>query len=112
MDIKNYNELEWDKILTENKYIVVNYESTTDCPVCDELIKNFIALSEQSKYRKITFLRINSKSNPIAEEYIRIKKLPFSATFKAGILLECNWIKTEVQLTQMLERLLKFKLKL
>jgi hypothetical protein len=112
MKVHDLKDLDWSQILVENQCVIVSYLSTTNCPICETIDKAFFDLSKGEKYKKIKFLRINSSDNIIAEEYINKKKLPFTAVFKNGFLVECDSIRNESDLTDMLDRLNHFEFKI
>jgi thioredoxin 1 len=112
MEVINSDDIAWDQFFLENEYFVINYHSQIDFPVYHKINETFIQLSKEKKYGKIKFYRIDTNNNPIAEQFMKKRKLPFLATFMQGFLVECNNIETEAELRAMLERLLDFKIKL
>ena len=112
MKIINSDEIEWPKLFLENEFIVVNYQPETDCKGCKEIDALFQELSEDKEFKNVKFLWVDSRNNPIAEQFIKKKQAPFIAVFKEGFLVECNNILDETGLRAMLKRLFSFKIKL
>ncbi|MCW3077385.1 MAG: hypothetical protein JWO32_1994 [Bacteroidetes bacterium] len=112
MEIVNSDDIAWDKLFLQHEYIIVNYHTEIQFPGYNKINKIFGYLSEESEFNKIKFLRIDSHNNPVAEEFLENRKLPFVGTFKGGFLIECNSIESEKSLRDMLIRLLNFKIKL
>lgn len=112
MEIVNSDEIDWPQLFLDNEFIVVNYQPEITCPGCKEINDLFHELSLQKEYSKVKFLWIDSRNNPIAEQFIKKKQTPFIAVFKEGFLVECDNISEEKELRDMLDRLFKFKFKL
>ncbi len=112
MEMIKTEDVSWDELFLEHDYIIVNYHSSAQGTVFDDFNKTFLSLSKKNEYEKVKFLLIDSKNNPIAEEFIQMRKLPFVATFKKGFLVECNTIETEENVRDMLNTLFNFELKL
>lgn len=100
------------KCFWKNEFIVVNYQPEITCPGCKEINDLFQELSIHKDFEKVRFLWVDSRNNPIAEQFIKKKQNAFIATFKEGFLVECNTITDEKQLREMLNRLFAFKFKL
>ena len=112
LSIINSDEIDWKKLYLEHEFIVVNYQPSTDCPGCAEINVLFQRLSEHEDYKKIKFLWVDSRNNPIAEKFIQKRQNAFVAVFKEGFLVECDNVKDEKELRSMLDRLFSFKFKL
>jgi thiol-disulfide isomerase/thioredoxin len=112
MEIINSDKIEWPELFLENKYIVVNYQPQIDCPGCKEMNSLFQKLSDSGEYKDVKFLWVDSRNNPVAEQFIKKKQIPFIAVFKEGFLVECDNISQEQDLRDMLERLFSFKFQL
>lgn len=112
MEIISSDKIKWPAIFLENKFIVVNYQAQTDCPGCKEMNDLFEKLSHDDEFKNVKFLWVDSRNNPIAEQFIKKKQIPFIAVFKEGFLVECNTISDEKSLRDMLGRLFTFKFKL
>jgi len=112
LKIINSDEIDWSKLFLENEFIAVNYQPELDCPGCREVNGLFQRFSEDVEFKKVRFLWVDSRNNPIAEQFIQKKQLPFIAVFKEGFLVECDNISQEDHLRNMLNRLFTFKFKL
>jgi hypothetical protein len=112
MEILNSDQVDWPNLFLENDYIVVNYQPEIDCPGCKEMNFFFEDFARKHLYKNIKFLWIDSRNNPVAEQFIKKRQMPFIAAFKSGFLVECDNISTEKGLRGMIERLFAFKFKL
>lgn len=112
MEIINSDKIEWAKLFLEHEFIVVNYQPEIDCPGCREMNDLFQKLSDTEEFKKVKFLWVDSRNNPVAEQFIKKTQFPFIAVFKEGFLVECNNISDEKGLRGMLNRLFSFKFKL
>jgi hypothetical protein len=112
MKIVNSDRVDWAKLFLDNEFIVVNYQPRADCEGCAEINDLFQELSETREFEKVKFLWVDSRNNPIAEQFIEKKQVPFIAVFKEGFLVECDNISDEKSLRDMLNRLFAFKFKL
>jgi hypothetical protein len=72
----------------------------------------FQTLSNHSDFKKVKFLWVDSRQNPVAEQFIKKKQVPFIAAFKDGFLVECDNISDEAGLRALINRLVAFKFKL
>ncbi|MGZ3904303.1 MAG: hypothetical protein ACXVC6_11445 [Bacteroidia bacterium] len=112
MEIINSDKVDWANLFLENQFIVVNYQPQIDCPGCGEINKLFQKLSGEEEFKKVKFLWVDSRNNPVAEQFIKKRQIPFIAAFKEGFLVECDNISDEQSLRNMLNRLFSFKFKL
>src|SRR5688500_12994632 len=112
LSIVSSDDLDWQKLYLENEFIVVNYQPSVDCSGCEEINRLFQTLTEHDDYKKVKFLWVDSRNNPIAEQFISKRQSAFIAVFKEGFLVECDNVKNEEELRNMLDRLFNFKLKL
>lgn len=112
MKIINSDDIEWPELFLENEFIVVNYQPEIDCPGCKEMNDLFQDLSAHKDFDKVKFLWVDSRNNPIAEQFIKKRQTAFIAVFKEGFLVECNNVSDEKELRAMLSRLFEFKFKL
>ncbi len=112
MKIINSDKVNWPKLFLENEFIVVNYQPEVDCSGCAEMNNLFQKMSDTHEFDDIKFLWIDSRNNPVAEQFIKKRQLPFIAVFKEGFLVECDNISDEKGLRAMLKRLFSFKFKL
>ena len=72
----------------------------------------FQDLAQHADFENVKFLWVDSRNNPIAEQFIAKRQTPFIAVFKEGFLVECDNVSDEKGLRDMLQRLFEFKFKL
>jgi hypothetical protein len=80
--------------------------------MCGEINELFQRLDKHEDYKNVKFLWADSRTNPVAEQFIEKIQAPFMAAFKEGFLVECKAVSTESELNKMIERLFTFKFKL
>ena len=112
MKLINSDKVDWANLFLDNEYIIVNYQAQTECPGCKEMTDLFQTLSNHSDFKKVKFLWVDSRQNPVAEQFIKKKQVPFIAAFKDGFLVECDNISDEAGLRALINRLVAFKFKL
>lgn len=112
MEIINSDIVDWPGLFLKHQYIIVNYQPELQCKGCKEMNDLFQELSNQDEFKNIEFLWVDSRNNPIAEQFIKKRQMPFIAAFKEGFLVECNNVSDEKELRLMLDRLFNFKFKL
>ena len=112
MEITNSDKIDWPNLFLENKFIVINYQPEIDCKGCKEMNALFEKLSADQEFKMVKFLWVDSRNNPIAEQFIKKKQEPFIAVFKEGFLVQCDNISEEKDLRDMLNNLFEFKFKL
>ncbi len=112
LTIISSDDIDWKKLYSDHEFIVVNYQPSIDCKGCAEINILFQQLSEHEDYKKIKFLWVDSRNNPIAEKFIQKRQNAFIAVFKEGFLVECDNVRNEKELKSMLDRLFTFKFKL
>jgi hypothetical protein len=95
MEIINSDEIDWPELFLDNEFIVVNYQPSVDCLGCAEMNALFEKLSHDPEYGQVKFLWVDSRNNPIAEQFIKKRQTPFIAVFKEGFLVECDNISEE-----------------
>lgn len=112
LEIINSDKIDWAQLFLENEFIVVNYQAQADCVGCKEMTELFQKLSETDEFKKVKFLWVDSRNNPIAEQFIKKRQVPFIAVFKEGFLVECDNVSNEKELRAMLNRLFAHTFKL
>lgn len=110
MQIISSDKIDWSKVFKENKLIVVNYQPSCDCRGCAEVNELFQRIDKE--YPDVKFLWVDSRNNPVAEQFIRKTQTAFMAAFKNGFLVECNTISSDAELRGLIKRLYAFKFKL
>jgi thioredoxin 1 len=112
LEIISSDDIDWKKLFLENEFIVINYQPQLDCKGCREMNNLFQELSLHKDFQDVKFLWVDSRNNPVAEQFIAKTQSPFIAVFKEGFLVECDNIHDEQGLRSMLQRLFEFKFKL
>jgi thioredoxin 1 len=112
LEIISSDDIDWKELFLENQFIVINYQPQLDCKGCKEMNDLFQELSVHDDFRHVRFLWVDSRNNPVAEQFIAKRQTPFIAAFKEGFLVECDSIYDEEGLRAMLKRLFSFKFKL
>ena len=112
LKIISSDAIDWKNLFLENQFIVINYQPQIDCKGCREMNRLFQDLSAHKDFSRVKFLWVDSRNNPIAEQFIAKRQTPFIAVFKEGFLVECDNIYDEKGLRAMLHRLFEFKFKL
>lgn len=108
MSIIHGNDEELRKLTQENSLIIVKYH-TAKCPICERLVPVYKNLSEAKEYNEIKFVRMNADENPVAKLFVKDQSMPFVATYKNGLLIECRTVQTEDELKYMLNKLVEAK---
>jgi hypothetical protein len=101
---------QWEHALAEHDMIMVSYSSRVDCEVCVDVGVHYARMAADPAYSQVCFLTIDASANPIADQYIRRKRLPFFAIFKKGLLIECNSVQNEQGILNMLHILRDYRL--
>src|ERR1044071_2737164 len=101
LKIKSSDDIDWKNLFLENQFIVINYQSQKDFTGCEEINELFQELSHKKEFSRVKFLWVDSRNNPVAEEFIAKRQTPFIAVFKEGFLVECDNIYNEKGLREM-----------
>ena len=96
---ENINEL-----LTNNEKVVVKYYADW-CGSCKLFSPKFKRLSEDERFKGITFLDINAEHNPNARKLANVDNLPFFAIFKNGELIESKSTSKEEVFVELISKL-------
>ncbi len=94
-------------LLFQKQCVAVKYHAS-DCNRCEEFRPIFDALSRKKKYTNILFMRMDALENPVARKFINDRDLSFMGVYHNGLLLESTTIASEIDLTQMLDKLLTY----
>src|SRR5688500_11798450 len=79
------------KITFEYPYVCVKYHND-NFPICKELYPVYQKITQDKKYKNITFVRVDADENPIAKKLIQKDVYSFMAIYKKGLLLESRTI--------------------
>ena len=78
--------------------------TSADCATCKLLAPPFEKFSSDPRFRT-TFLRLNSDENPVAKKLMNERVAPFFVAYCRGRIVECDTLKTEQEVLDMLESL-------
>jgi thiol-disulfide isomerase/thioredoxin len=96
-------------LIFNNDSVIVKYVKE-DCEYCRHLEPFYAQFSEDAMYRDIRFLKVDSGQNPVAQQEVGQKDMPFVSVYKKGLLIECGSVRTEEELRAMLQHLRNFHL--
>ncbi|MGZ5188766.1 MAG: hypothetical protein ACXWDO_10645 [Bacteroidia bacterium] len=88
----------------EKPYLAVKYHNDK-IAYCHELYRNYTRLSEDEKYKDITFVRINADENQIAQKLMEKDVYSFMAIYKNGFLVESRTISDVDDIISLLDEL-------
>ena len=98
--------------IANNDCVILKYHTDECGEPCNELVPVFQKLSEESRFKDITFLQINADNNPVAKHYILNKKAPIITVYYKGRLLESKTVNTETEMVNLLQVLTNEKYKI
>ena len=78
---------DFESLLQQNERVVVKYYADW-CGNCKLFAPKFRRLSDDERFKAITFIDVNAEENPIARNIAGVNNLPFFATFKNGGLVD------------------------
>ncbi len=105
MAVHNASDADFSTALAEHDKVIVKYYADW-CGSCKLFAPKFRRLSDDARFSRVTFLDVNSETNPAARELASVDNLPFFATFRNGELVEGGASAKEETVVAMLERLL------
>lgn len=79
--------------------------TSENCAVCDLLAPPFEQFSLDSDYQTTVFLRLDVDENPVARKMMDTHVAPFFVSYCRGQLMECDTLRTEAEVLQMLQQL-------
>ena len=98
------SDADFSTALSEHDKVIVKYYADW-CGSCKLFSPKFRRLSEDARFRGVTFLDVNSETNPDARMRAGVDNLPFFATFRNGELVEGGATAKEETVVAMLDRL-------
>lgn len=104
MPVKDATDAELRNLIYENEKVIVKF-TKTDCVVCERMGKTYKKLSEDPKYRNVTFLLMDAIENPVSSQEVHLSGTPFFAIYQRGFLSKCKLIDNETELEDFLEEL-------
>ncbi|MBX0290013.1 thioredoxin family protein [Hymenobacter sp. HSC-4F20] len=79
--------------------------TSENCDVCDLLAPPFERFSKDARFQKTVFLRLDVDENPVARKMMDAKVAPFFVAYCRGRLMECDTLRTEEEVLNMLTHL-------
>ncbi|MFA0963908.1 thioredoxin family protein [Roseivirga sp. BDSF3-8] len=90
--------------LNDNEKVVVKYFADW-CGSCRLFAPKFRRLSEDDRFKGVTFLDINAEKNPESRKKGEVSNLPTFAVFKNGELVESVSTSKEDAVVELIEKL-------
>ncbi|AHJ98173.1 thioredoxin family protein [Hymenobacter swuensis] len=79
--------------------------TSSNCPICELLAPPFERFALDTTYQTTAFLRLDASENPVARKMMDTKVAPFFVSYCRGQLVECDTLRTEEEVLQMLRQL-------
>ncbi|RSK50297.1 thioredoxin family protein [Hymenobacter rigui] len=79
--------------------------TSANCPVCDLLAPPFESFSQDARFGSTAFLRLDASENPVARKMMDTKVAPFFVSYCRGVLMECDTLRAEEEVLEMLQNL-------
>ncbi|HET6245974.1 MAG: thioredoxin family protein [Bacteroidetes bacterium] len=105
MAVTTVTDKEFTEILEQNSKVIVKYFADW-CGSCKLFSPKFKRLSEDERFKGITFVNVNAEENEQARKFSNVDSLPFFAIVKDGKLVEGSATSKEENVIEMLEKLL------
>ncbi|CAN5321050.1 thioredoxin family protein [soil metagenome] len=104
MSVITASDADFDTLLNENGKVIVKYYADW-CGSCRLFTPKFKRLSEDERFKDVTFLEVNAEKSPKARKLANVDSLPFIAVFKNGELVEGASTSKEDYVTGMMDKL-------
>lgn len=104
MAVEVLKDGEFQEKLSNADRIAVKYYADW-CGSCRLFAPKFRRLSEDDRFKDISFIDINAEQNPAARKLAGVTNLPFFAIFKDGELVEGMATNKEDMVVEMLTKL-------
>lgn len=104
MSVIKTTDADFKSFLNDNEKVVVKYYADW-CGSCRLFSPKFNRLSEDERFKDITFLDVNAEQNAEARKLAGVSNLPYFAVFKNGTLIEGATTSKEEYLIEMLQKL-------
>ncbi|WP_426492314.1 thioredoxin family protein [Hymenobacter sp. 102] len=79
--------------------------TSENCAVCSLLAPPFEKMSTDERFRNTAFLRLDADENPVARKMMDTKVAPFFVSYCRGVLMECDTLRAEEEVLEMLQNL-------
>ena len=104
MSVEKVNDQGFSESLNSNEKVVVKYFANW-CGSCKLFAPKYRRLSEDDRFKGITFLDVNAEENEEARKLAGVDNLPYFAVFKNGELVEGMATNKEENVVELLEKL-------
>jgi thioredoxin 1 len=104
MSVKVSDDASFREDLKNNAKVVVKYYADW-CGSCKLFAPKYKRLSDDERFRDISFLDVNAEHNPEARKMANVDTLPFFATFRNGELVQAASTSKEDAFVALIETL-------
>lgn len=104
MAVELKTDEDFKSTLAENDKVVVKYYADW-CGSCRLFAPKFRRLSDDERFKEVTFLDVNAEKSPEARKLAGVTNLPFFATFKGGELMKGVATSKEDAVVEMINEL-------
>jgi thiol-disulfide isomerase/thioredoxin len=102
--VHTITDQEFEAYLKENPKVIVKYFADW-CGSCKMFAPKFKRLSNDERFKDISFIEVNAEENELARHKAGVDNLPFIATFSNGELKAASATSKEELVVNMLEQL-------
>ncbi|GAB2782213.1 thiol-disulfide isomerase/thioredoxin [Hymenobacter luteus] len=104
MKVIDTNDIGLRTLIHDYPRVLAKFTSE-NCEVCDLLAPPFERFATEERFQKTVFLRLDADENPVARKMMAAKVAPFFVAYCRGRLLECDTLRTEKEVLEMLSKL-------
>ena len=105
MEVIDTNDEGLRHLTHEHPKVLAKFTSSRDCAACELLAPHLTQFAADPAYADITFLRLDSDENPVAQQLMNERAAPFFVSYSQGRMLECDTRTTQAQVRAQLDRL-------
>ncbi|HSI91475.1 MAG TPA: hypothetical protein VK927_10195 [Adhaeribacter sp.] len=99
------NEAELGSFFKDKQNTLIMYHTEQNCKECEKLLPAFKKLALDPDHQNVGFGQMEAAPASEAERLINQRQLPFVASYKWGVLIECRMVTSEEDLRDMLKNL-------
>jgi thiol-disulfide isomerase/thioredoxin len=104
MAIVQTSDANFSTLLSENEKVIVKYFADW-CGSCKLFAPKYRRLSDDERFKDVTFLDVNAEENPESRKIAGVTNLPFFAIFKNGELVETLSASKEDSVVALIDKL-------
>lgn len=104
MAVEKITDELWDANVSGNEKVIIKYYADW-CGSCKLFAPKYKRLSNDERFKGISFLEVNAEENEIARSAAGVDNLPFFAIFSDGKLVEGTATSKEDKVVELLEKL-------